>query len=72
MMIHPGDTCEHAASPLPGCSVLKLDKFKQNIHAFSLALRGNFNNLETIKTLLIHHQLRDSDIKDLLCKPIIK
>jgi len=71
IMIHPGDTCEHAASPLPGCSVLKLNKFKQNINAFSLALRGNFNNLETIKALLIHHQLRDSDIKAVLCKPII-
>ncbi len=65
IMIHLGDTCEFGATPEETCVVMtenKLNLFKKNISAFSLAIKDKIHQLEEIKKLLIHYNLRDTDI----------
>lgn len=65
VMIHLGDTCEHGATPLEGCVVVtseKLKLFKKSIKDFSLAIKEKINQIDEIKKLLIHHNLRSNDI----------
>lgn len=65
IMIHLGDTCEFGATPLEGCVVItkeKLKLLKKNIKDFSLAIKDKTNQLDEIKKLLIHHNLRATDI----------
>ena len=65
IMIHLGDTCEHGATPLEGCVVItkeKLKSFKKNVKDFSLAIKDKTNQIDEIKKLLIHHNLRSDDI----------
>lgn len=72
-MIHLGDICEFGATPLPECKVMtieKLEVFKTNIKNCMYALKDNFNNLDEIKKLLTHHNLRDIDIMSSYTKDI--
>jgi hypothetical protein len=66
IMIHLGDTCEYSATPNKDSRVItkdNLDKFKENIKSFSIALKGiNLNDDSKIKELIISSKLRPKDI----------
>ena len=65
IMIHLDTICEFGATPEKDCVVMtkeKLEVFKINIKNFSLAIKDKLYQLDEIKKLLTHYQLRDSDI----------
>lgn len=65
IMIHLGNICEYSATPSENMLVItkeKLEKLKNNIKDFSIAIKDKVNQLEEIKKLLTHYKLRDTDI----------
>lgn len=65
IIIHLGNTCEFGATPHEDSYVMKkddLEKLKKNIKDFYIGIKNDTNNIDNIKTLLLHYQLTDNDI----------